>query len=53
MVVIPDVNTLVAAAWPNHIHHRLARRWLLGASKRTYDSVRNFSKNWITWPLEN
>jgi toxin-antitoxin system PIN domain toxin len=27
--VIPllDVNVLVALAWPNHVHHRLARTW--------------------------
>lgn len=25
---MPDVNTLIAAAWPNHIHHGQARRWL-------------------------
>lgn len=25
---MPDVNTLIAAAWPNHIHHRAARKWL-------------------------
>ena len=25
---MPDVNTLIAAAWPNHIHHVQARRWL-------------------------
>jgi toxin-antitoxin system PIN domain toxin len=22
-----DVNVLVALAWPNHVHHRLARSW--------------------------
>jgi toxin-antitoxin system PIN domain toxin len=22
-----DVNVLVALAWPNHVHHGLARRW--------------------------
>jgi uncharacterized protein len=25
---MPDINTLIAAAWPNHIHHIQARRWL-------------------------
>ena len=25
---MPDINTLIAAAWPNHIHHLQARRWL-------------------------
>ncbi len=27
MIQMPDVNTLVAAAWPNHVHHRTARAW--------------------------
>lgn len=22
-----DVNVLIALAWPNHVHHRAARRW--------------------------
>ncbi|MEX2444294.1 MAG: hypothetical protein WD492_11845 [Alkalispirochaeta sp.] len=26
VIALPDVNTLVAAAWPNHIHHHIARR---------------------------
>ncbi len=25
---MPDINTLIAVAWPNHIHHLHARRWL-------------------------
>jgi toxin-antitoxin system PIN domain toxin len=25
--VLLDVNVLVALAWPNHVHHRLARSW--------------------------
>ena len=29
MTVMPDINTLVATAWPNHVHHQTARRWLL------------------------
>lgn len=24
---LPDVNLLVALAWPSHVHHRQARRW--------------------------
>ncbi len=24
---LPDVNVLVALAWPNHVHHRPARAW--------------------------
>lgn len=27
MVTLPDVNVLVALAWPNHVHHRAARSW--------------------------
>lgn len=27
--VLLDVNVLVAIAWPNHVHHELARAWLL------------------------
>jgi len=25
---LPDVNVLVAVAWPNHVHHAPARAWL-------------------------
>jgi toxin-antitoxin system PIN domain toxin len=38
---MPDVNTLVAAAWPNHVHHELARRWLMESS----------SQGWASCPL--
>jgi uncharacterized protein len=24
---LPDVNVLVAIAWPNHVHHSAARKW--------------------------
>lgn len=27
MIVLPDVNVLVAVAWPSHVHHREATRW--------------------------
>ena len=27
MTALLDVNVLVALAWPNHVHHRLARSW--------------------------
>lgn len=30
MVTLLDVNVLVALAWPNHVHHSLARRWWHG-----------------------
>jgi len=26
-VALPDVNVLIALAWPNHVHHGAARRW--------------------------
>lgn len=40
-VPMPDVNTLVAAAWPNHIHHHAARMWL---EEETNDG-------WATCPI--
>jgi len=27
LIPLLDVNVLVALAWPNHVHHRLARAW--------------------------
>ncbi len=27
MTALPDVNVLIALAWPNHVHHEAARRW--------------------------
>ena len=27
MIALPDVNVLIALAWPNHVHHEAARRW--------------------------
>ena len=27
MTFLPDVNVLVAIAWPNHVHHSAARNW--------------------------
>jgi toxin-antitoxin system PIN domain toxin len=41
MIALPDVNTLVAAAWPNHIHHHVARRWFLDEA----------SRGWATSPI--
>lgn len=26
-MALPDVNVLVALAWPNHVHHGAVRRW--------------------------
>ncbi len=27
MTALPDVNVLIALAWPNHVHHAAARAW--------------------------
>lgn len=27
MIALPDVNVLIALAWPNHVHHPAARSW--------------------------
>ena len=27
MIALPDVNALIALAWPNHVHHDAARAW--------------------------
>jgi predicted nucleic acid-binding protein len=27
---LPDINVLIALAWPNHLHHREAHFYLLG-----------------------
>jgi toxin-antitoxin system PIN domain toxin len=29
MIGLLDVNVLVALAWPNHVHHRVAIKWFL------------------------
>jgi len=29
-----DINTLLALAWPNHLHHRSAHEWFARESKR-------------------
>lgn len=31
MRTLPDVNVLVALAWPNHVHHEPAREWFAAA----------------------
>jgi uncharacterized protein len=38
---LPDVNVLVALAWPSHVHHRLAVQWFESSSAET----------WATCPL--
>lgn len=36
-----DVNMLIALAWPNHVHHRIAQAWF----------SRHASAGWATCPL--
>ena len=31
MIALPDVNTLIALVWPNHVHHGAARTWFAAA----------------------
>ena len=38
MIVLPDVNVLVAIAWPSHVHHATAAQW--------FDSVAD--EGWAT-----
>jgi toxin-antitoxin system PIN domain toxin len=41
MVDLLDVNLLVSLAWPNHVHHQVARTWFRGRS----------SAPWATTPV--
>ena len=41
MTALPDVNVLIALAWPNHVHHAAARRW--------FEACRR--DGWATCPL--
>jgi uncharacterized protein len=41
VVSLLDVNLLIALAWPNHVHHRVALKW--------FD--RNHKSGWATCPL--
>jgi toxin-antitoxin system PIN domain toxin len=41
VTVLPDVNVLVALAWPNHVHHERARAWFED----------NHRKGWATCPV--
>ena len=41
MISLPDVNVLVALAWPNHVHHERARSWFEG----------NHRQGWATAPV--
>lgn len=41
MISLPDVNVLVALAWPNHVHHEAARAWFED----------NHRQGWATCPL--
>jgi toxin-antitoxin system PIN domain toxin len=40
-IQLPDVNVLVAVAWPNHLHHAVALRWF----------EQNHRRGWATTPL--
>jgi toxin-antitoxin system PIN domain toxin len=41
LIALPDVNVLVALAWPNHVHHERARGWFEA----------NHRKGWATCPV--
>ncbi len=41
MIGLPDVNVLVALAWPNHVHHERARAWF----------EENHQRGWATCPV--
>lgn len=41
MIALPDVNVLVALAWPNHLHHSAALRWFQARG----------SEPWATCPV--
>ena len=41
MISLPDVNVLIALAWPNHVHHTAAWAW--------FDMHRK--EGWATCPL--
>lgn len=41
MIALPDVNVLIALAWPSHVHHEAAHTWLAGLA----------DGQWATCPL--
>jgi len=41
VIGLPDVNVLVALAWPNHVHHEPARAWF----------EHNHRHGWATCPV--
>lgn len=41
MISLPDVNVLIALAWPNHVHHGAAWAWFKA----------NRKQGWATCPL--
>jgi uncharacterized protein len=41
LIPLPDVNVLIALAWPNHVHHLQARAWFEATHR----------KGWATCPL--
>ncbi len=44
MIFFPDVNVLIALAWPNHLHHSDAHRWFS-------DTINGTENSWATSPL--
>ncbi len=44
MIFLPDVNVLIALAWPNHIHHGVAHSWFA-------ENVVQDGDFWATSPL--
>ena len=42
MIALPDVNVLIALAWPNHVHHDAARSWF--ATNRSLPQSRQQSE---------
>ena len=41
MISLPDVNVLIALAWPNHVHHTATWEWFIAHRK----------EGWATCPL--
>ena len=40
---LPDVNVLIALAWPNHVQHAAAHRW--------FDGLNTRGEQWATCPI--
>ncbi|ORC36971.1 hypothetical protein B4O97_04925 [Marispirochaeta aestuarii] len=44
MIFLPDVNVLIALAWPNHLHHGVAHSWFA-------ETIVQNGEFWATSPL--